>query len=221
LVLFNFSFFKVEIGMVLFSGKRSRDMFSVLRKYFLGVLFIMMCSPNIAYSAEKMIAITDDASAGVDVVETSQNDDVIKMLPDRPMVLKLDGDVANILIGNDLFLNIFPDSRRTLILMPLVPGATFFKALDEDGNTIIEKRVIIASPENEYIRVRQACGSDDELCTFQSIYYCPDMCHSVYDYSNNERINQNEKIRNKDDEDKDNSDDTPSDLTDASESEPQ
>lgn len=208
--------------MVLLSGKGSRDMFSTLRKCFFVALFVMISSSNAAYSAEKMIAITDDASSGIDVVETSQSDDVIKMLPDRPMVLKLDADVANILIGNDLYLNIFPDSRRTLILMPLVPGATFFKALDDAGNTIVEKRVIVASPKEDYIRVRQACGSDDELCTFQSIYYCPDMCHNVYDYSNNERINQNEKIRAKDDEDKDSGgNNNPPEISDASESEPQ
>lgn len=207
--------------MVLLLGKGSKDMFCALARCLFIVMFLAIGTPNAAMSAEKMIAITDDASSGVDVVETSQNDDVIKMLPDRPMVLKLDSDVANILIGNDLYLNIFPDSRRTLILMPLVPGATFFKALDEDGNVIIEKRVIVASPKEEYIRVRQACGPDDELCTFQSIYYCPDMCHNVYDYSNNERINQNEKIRNKDDDKEDSDSNDPPELSDAAESEPQ
>ena len=120
--------------MVLLLDKGSKDMFCTLGRCFFIVLFLAICAPNAAMSAEKMIAITDDASSGLDVVETSQSDDVIKMLPDSPMVVKLDADVANILIGNDLYLNIFPDSRRTLILMPLVPGATFFKALDEDGN---------------------------------------------------------------------------------------
>lgn len=173
-----------------------------------------------ANAAEKMIAITDNDSSGMRVVETSANDDVINMVADRPLVLKLDQDVANILIGNDLFLNIFPDSRRTLILMPVQPGATYFRAIDADGNTIVEKRVIVAAKKQNYVRVKQACGEDDELCSFQSIYYCPDMCHIVYDFSNNERINTNEQIRNKDDEDDNDSGssgDTPPALSDASE----
>ena len=46
------------------------------------------------------------------------------------------------------------------------------------------------------------------------------MCHIVYDFSNNERINTNEQIRNKDDEDDNDSGssgDTPPALSDASE----
>lgn len=188
------------------------------------VLASVVTFSQASFAGEKMIAITDDASTGFEVVETIADSDVIKMQTERPVVVKLEEDVANILIGNDLYLNIFPDSRRTLILMPLNPGATFFRALDADGNTIIEKRVIVASPKQNYIRVRQACGGDDELCSFQSIYYCPDMCHNVYDYTNNERINQNEQIRNKDDEngqdDGSNSNGPPA-LSDSAENEPQ
>ena len=109
-----------------------------------------------ANAAEKMIAITDNDSSGMRVVETSANDDVINMVADRPLVLKLDQDVANILIGNDLFLNIFPDSRRTLILMPVQPGATYFRAIDADGNTIVEKRVIVAAKKQNYVLVWHA-----------------------------------------------------------------
>ena len=151
-------------------------------------------------------------------------DDVIRMRTDRPLVLKLDQEASNILIGNDLFLNIFPDSRNTLILMPLQPGATFFRALDSDGNTILEKRVIVGTPPQDYVRVRRSCAADDELCAFQSIYYCPDSCHIVYDYSNDERINVNEKARGNEDDDGGRSRDesnTPDDLSDASESVPQ
>lgn len=183
-----------------------------------GFVMLAVSAAQPAHAGEKMIAITDDVSSGMGVIETSADDDVIEMVTDRPMVLKVDKDVSNILIGNDLYLNILPDSRRTLILMPVQPGATFFRAIDSDGNTIIEKRVIVAAKKRNYIRVKQACSEDDELCSFQSIYYCPDMCHTVYDYSNNERINTNEKIRSEDDKDSESSDgDKPDDLSDSSE----
>lgn len=202
---------KVEIVMI----------FNMLRGVCLiafGFVMFVVSAAQPAHAGEKMIAITDDVSSGMGVIETSADDDVIEMVTDRPMVLKLDKDVSNILIGNDLYLNILPDSRRTLILMPVQPGATFFRAIDSDGNTIIEKRVIVAAKKRNYIRVKQACGEDDELCSFQSIYYCPDMCHTVYDYSNNERINTNEKIRSEDDKDSESSDgDKPEDLSDSSE----
>lgn len=176
-----------------------------------------------AFAAEKMIAITGDVDEGLEIIEEVEAD-VIELRTDRPQVIKLDREVANILIGNDIYLNIFPDSRKTLILMPVNPGATYFRAIDAEGNTIIEKRVIVAAPKEEYIRVRQTCAADDELCSFDTIYYCPDMCHNIYNYSNDERINNNEQIRNAgDDEDgEDSSDgDNPADLSDASESQPQ
>ena len=61
--------------MVLLLDKGSKDMFCTLGRCFFIVLFLAICAPNAAMSAEKMIAITDDASSGLDVVETSQSDD--------------------------------------------------------------------------------------------------------------------------------------------------
>jgi hypothetical protein len=210
--------------MVLFLSDMSRMWRSSLVVLTCGYLAF---GAGAAHAAEKMIAITDDQAITQSLGDPRSEQavgDVIRMRTDRPLVIKLEQEASNILIGNDLFLNIFPDSRKTLILMPVQPGATFFRAIDADGNTIIEKRVIVGTPPQNYVRVRRACAADDELCAFQSIYYCPDACHIVYDYSNDERINVNEQARNNDDDEGGSSSDdgdNPDDLSDSSESVPQ
>lgn len=105
----------------------------------------------------------------------------LRISPDKPEVLHLNGDVVSVLVGSEDTLRAVPDTNRSIILIPKKPGATYFKALDGDGKVIAQRHVIIGAPVNKskYIRIRRACVNGAEGCREYSVYYCPDMCHEV------------------------------------------
>jgi Flp pilus assembly secretin CpaC len=98
---------------------------------------------------------------------------------DKPEVITLDRDAINVMVGSDKNLRVVPDTNRTLVLIPKQPGSTYFKALDAEGKVIMQRHVIVGSPQTNYIRIRRACAGDDRSCQQYSVYHCPDMCHEV------------------------------------------
>lgn len=106
---------------------------------------------------------------------------LIRLTPDKIEVLRLDRDAVNVIVGNSNHLLSVLETPRQILLIPRQPGATHFQALDAKGETIMERSVIIASPKQDYVRVRRACSSaaGGKDCAEFSVYYCPDMCHEV------------------------------------------
>lgn len=104
----------------------------------------------------------------------------LQLTPDKPAILKLEQDVANIIIGNEKNISVMPDTARSVVVIPRQPGATSFSLIGTDGSIIMERTVIVASPRQDYIRVRRACPPNKPDCVPYSMYYCPDMCHEVF-----------------------------------------
>ncbi len=103
----------------------------------------------------------------------------LRISPDKPEIIELDRGAVNVIVGSEENLRAVPDTNRTIILIPKKPGATYFKAMDEEGKVIMQRHVIIGGPKNEYIRIRRACVNGAEGCKEFSMYYCPDSCHEV------------------------------------------
>lgn len=105
----------------------------------------------------------------------------LRLTPDKPQIIELDADVANIIIGNKAHLAVTPDTPRRLILIPRQPGATFLRILGEGGAVVMERHVLVAVPKKKenYVRIRRSCINGDEGCQEYSMYYCPDMCHKL------------------------------------------
>ncbi|MDY0028907.1 MAG: pilus assembly protein N-terminal domain-containing protein [Pseudobdellovibrionaceae bacterium] len=103
----------------------------------------------------------------------------LRISPDKPEIVELDRGAVNVIVGSEENLRAVPDTNRTIILIPKKPGATYFKAMDEEGKVIMQRHVIIGGPKNEYIRIRRACVNGTEGCKEFSMYYCPDSCHEV------------------------------------------
>lgn len=126
-----------------------------------------------------------------DIIETPALDDTtaetgdapeiapLRISPDKPEIIELERSAVNVMVGSDENLRAVPDTNRTIILIPKKPGATYFKALDENGKIIMQRHVIIGAPKNEYVRIRRACVNGEEGCKQYSLYYCPDSCHEV------------------------------------------
>ncbi len=104
--------------------------------------------------------------------------DAIKLTPDKSEVIKLDRPASTVIVGNPSHVSVLADSSNTIILVARAPGATHFAALDADGEVIMARHVIVASPQKKYMRVRRSCATT-ENCQTTQMYYCPDMCHEI------------------------------------------
>ncbi len=103
----------------------------------------------------------------------------LKLSPDKSELVRLDKPAGSIIIGNPQHLNILADSPQTLVLIPKAQGATHFVVLDNKGEVIMQRHVIISGGEKEkYIRVRRSCNGKTD-CQDTSVFYCPDMCHEI------------------------------------------
>lgn len=104
----------------------------------------------------------------------------VRLTPDKSEIIRLDREARSIIVGNPAHLSVLMDSTKTLILVPQAPGATYFSVLDKSGKTIMQRHVIVASPKEDYVRVRRSCANAPAgTCQGTSVYYCPDMCHQI------------------------------------------
>lgn len=116
--------------------------------------------------------VTDNADVGA-------THPAVRLTPDKSEIINLDGEAFTIIVGNPVHLSVLADSSRRLVLVPQAPGSTHFTVLDQNGDVLMQRHVIVASPKKNYVRVRRACNADSEGCANTSVYYCPDMCHEI------------------------------------------
>lgn len=103
----------------------------------------------------------------------------LKLTPDKSELIKLDKKAGSIIVGNPNHLNVMADSATTLVLSPQLPGATYLTVLDTEGKVIMQRHVIVASPKEQYVRVRRSCAGGGKDCQETQVYFCPDMCHEI------------------------------------------
>ncbi|MCB1592649.1 MAG: pilus assembly protein N-terminal domain-containing protein [Alphaproteobacteria bacterium] len=119
------------------------------------------------------------APAGMPVLKETTHP-TIKLSPDDTELVRLDDDAGLVVVGNPEHANVIADSTRTLVVIPRKPGATYFTVMNTGGNIIMRRLIIVAGPEEHYVRVKNSCrsgGSKD--CNENNIYYCPDTCHKI------------------------------------------
>ncbi|MCB1838714.1 MAG: pilus assembly protein N-terminal domain-containing protein [Rhodospirillales bacterium] len=105
----------------------------------------------------------------------------IRLSPDDTKLIRLDQDASLVVVGNPEHANVIADSTRTLVIVPRNPGATYFTVMGTDGKIIMRRLLIIAGPEEHYIRVKNTCKgtANNNSCKENNIYYCPDTCHEI------------------------------------------
>lgn len=119
----------------------------------------------------------------------------LRLTSDKPVVLNLDADASNIIVGNTDHVGVLPDNPRNLVIIPRKPGSTYLQVLGSDGAVIMQRHIIVgvAKPKENYIRVRRSCRGDDD-CEQYSMYYCPGMCHEMGITANREMTEVDETI---------------------------
>ncbi len=104
----------------------------------------------------------------------------LRLTPDKSEIVRLDAEAGTVIVGNPNHISVMADNTRTLIVVPKMPGATYFTVMDNKGNVIMQRHVIVASPKEKYVRIRKSCvTAEDPNCQTTQVYYCPDMCHEI------------------------------------------
>lgn len=106
--------------------------------------------------------------------------DAINLTMDKSELIRLDQDAASIVVGNPSHVNVLAENPRLLVVVPIAPGATHISVLGPRGDVVMQRHVIVAAPNQNYMRIRKSCAkmnSDD--CVRTQTYYCPGMCHEI------------------------------------------
>jgi Flp pilus assembly secretin CpaC len=107
----------------------------------------------------------------------------LNLTPDKSELVRLSRDAVSVVVGNPAHATVLLDTPRLAVIVPRSAGATHFSALDKDGNVIMQRHIIVASPNKNYVRIRRSCGNatQNRDCKPTSVYFCPDMCHEISD----------------------------------------
>ncbi len=144
------------------------------KKLYLGAAALCLGFACLAHADDVKIV-----SGGAMSSEIHHKAPAIHLTPDKSELLQLDVDAASVMVGNPNHLNVVAESAKTLVLIPKAPGASHFTVLDQKGHVILQRHVIVASPKENYLRIRRTCNGGDEACQTTSMYYCPGMCFEI------------------------------------------
>ena len=105
----------------------------------------------------------------------------LKLTPDKSELVRLNTEAASVIVGNPEHITVLLDTPKLAVVVPRKAGATYFTVLDKDQNVIMQRHVIVSSPQKNYVRIRRSCAAapQDTPCQPTSVYFCPDMCHEI------------------------------------------
>ena len=122
-------------------------------------------------------AVSTTQAAAQQQAPTPKNN-IIHLTPDRTEVIRLQEDATSVVVTNPAHASVVLDTPRLLVVMPRQPGATSFFVLNQAGEKILERDVVVSTAPNQYVRIRRACA-DGQQCAPDAFYYCPDGCYEV------------------------------------------
>jgi hypothetical protein len=106
--------------------------------------------------------------------------DVVRVAPGKTQTIPLDRDAASVIVANPAHASVFLDNSRLLVVVPRAPGATNFTVLDNKGQTIMSRQIMVTDKDDvSYVRVTRICesgGYGRAACLPTTTYYCPDNC---------------------------------------------
>lgn len=98
-----------------------------------------------------------------------------------PQLLALNEDAASVIVGNPAHVAVVMDTPRTMMIVPKAPGMTRVIAIGRNGNVLFNEAVIVGGPEEDFIRIQNACINGGDTCQQFQTYYCEpgERCHNV------------------------------------------
>lgn len=162
-----------------------RNKRKLLCALFTCTVFTVITSTQIYASSEivkKALDIPPVTAASAETPIPSDKDITdppLHLTPDKSELIKFEQDIGMVVVGNPAHANVLADTTRTLVVIPRLPGATYFTVLNNKGEILMQRHILIAGPEENYVRIKKTCAGDDDNCQTTSVFYCPDTCHTV------------------------------------------
>lgn len=103
----------------------------------------------------------------------------IRLTPKQSKILHLNKSAASVVVANPAHASVFLDTPRIVVIVPGAAGATSFIVLDEKGNEIMQRDIIVSERQEKYVRIQRVCTAGAENCVARSVYYCPEGCHQI------------------------------------------
>jgi Flp pilus assembly secretin CpaC len=108
------------------------------------------------------------ALAAMSSLSARADDNVIRVFMDHARILKLDRTVSKVIIGNAGVADVTVSDPRTIVLTGKSYGTTNLVILDQDGEAIVDERILVSVDEANTLRVFKR--------TDRSVYSCSPSC---------------------------------------------
>ncbi|EDQ35405.1 hypothetical protein HPDFL43_19462 [Hoeflea phototrophica DFL-43] len=96
------------------------------------------------------------------------DEDLIRVFMDHARILKLDRTVSKVIIGNAAVADVTVSDPRTIVLTGKSYGTTNLVILDQEGEAIVDERILVSVDEANTLRVFKQ--------TARSVYSCSPSC---------------------------------------------
>tara|TARA_R110002020_G_scaffold266265_2_gene481177 strand:+ start:1892 stop:2275 length:384 start_codon:yes stop_codon:yes gene_type:complete len=101
-------------------------------------------------------------------VPAHATEDVIRVFMDHARILKLDRMVSKVIIGNANVADVTVSDPQTIVLTGKSYGTTNLVILDQEGQAIVDERILVSVDEANTLRVFKQ--------TSRSVYSCSPSC---------------------------------------------
>lgn len=155
----------------------------------LALISVIACVSGLALTTNDVRAENLLQKAAVEVREVDMpsnfdysSENSIRLSMDKSKIIRLKDDAASVLVGNPNHASVLAESPRLLVVIPRMAGATHITVLNKKGEVILDRHVLVAAPQQQYLRIRRSCaGAGERECAPTRTYYCPnkDMCHEI------------------------------------------
>ncbi|SDA95931.1 pilus assembly protein N-terminal domain-containing protein [Sinorhizobium sp. NFACC03] len=103
--------------------------------------------------------------ASLPVVAAAAENDMMRVYMDHARVLKLDRPVSKVIIGNADVADATVADARTIVITGRNFGTTNLVILDQDGNAIVDERILVSIDEGNTVRVYKQTSRTVLSCT--------------------------------------------------------
>lgn len=122
-------------------------------------------------------------SVAAGAAEFNENNPLLHLSLDQSELIQLTEDAASIIVANPSHASVLVDTPRHVVVVPRQPGTTSLTILNESGDTILSRQLVIGAKKPDYVKIRRACGRSggegQAPCQALSYYYCPDGCDEM------------------------------------------
>ncbi len=99
------------------------------------------------------------------VTTANAQDEMMRVYMDHARVLKLDRPVSKVIIGNAEVADATVADARTIVITGRNFGTTNLVILDQDGNAIVDERILVSIDEASTVRVYRQTSRTVLSCT--------------------------------------------------------